>query len=104
MNKLNTISTINANPMSGGKWVLAAALTVTLLAGCGGGGSGSDAGGSGGSGGGGGEATQAGGIDKNVSDMIAFMKGLIARDENSEVVDINPLSMAVDNSGDPAPM
>jgi len=96
MNKLNTI---NANPTSSGKWVLAAALTVTLLAGCGGGGGSRDAGG-----GGGGEDTQANGIDKNVSAMIAFMKGLIGRDENSEVVDINPLSLAVDDSGDPAPL
>lgn len=82
MNKLNTISTINT---SSGKWVLAAALTLTLLAGCGGGGGG-----------------QARGIDQNVSDLIVYMKGLIAMDENSEVVDINPLSLVVDNSGDPA--
>ena len=85
MNKLNTIST------SSGKWVLAAALSLTLLAGCG-------------SGGGDGESAQARGIDQNVSDLIVYMKGLIALDENSDVVDINPLTLAVDNPGDPAPL
>ena len=88
MNKLNTIHTI---PTSSGKWVLAAALSVSLLAGCG-------------SGGGDGESAQARGIDQNVSDLIVYMKGLIALDENSEVVDINPLTLVVDNSGDPAPL
>ena len=88
MNKLNTIST------SSGKWVLAAALSLTLLAGCG----------SGGGDGSGGESAQARGIDQNVSDLIVYMKGLIALDENSEVVDVNPLTLVVDNSGDPAPL
>ena len=88
MNKLNTINTIHT---SSGKWVLAAALSLTLLAGCG-------------SGGGDGESAQARGIDQNVSDLIAYMKGLIALDENSEVVDINPLTLVVDNSEDPAPL
>ena len=91
MNKLNTIPAITT---SSGKWVLAAALSVTLLAGCGsGGGDGSS-----------GEATQARGIDQNVSDLIVYMKGLIGMDENSEVVDINPLTLAVDNAGEPAPL
>ena len=88
MNKLNTIPAINTGS---GKWLLAAALSVSLLAGCG-------------SGGGDGESTQARGIDQNVSDLIAYMKGLIATDENSEVVDINPLTLAVDEAGDPAPL
>ena len=88
MNKLNTIPAINT---SSGKWVLAAALSMTLLAGCG-------------SGGGDGESTQARGIDQNVSDLIVYMKGLIGMDENSEVVDINPLTLAVDNAGEPAPL
>ena len=91
MNKLNTINTINTIHTSSGKWVLAAALSLTLLAGCG-------------SGGGDGESAQARGIDQNVSDLIVYMKGLIALDENSEVVDINPLTLVVDNSGDPAPL
>ena len=88
MNKLNTIHTINT---SSGKWVLAAALSMTLLAGCG-------------SGGGDGESTQARGIDQNVSDLIVYMKGLIAMDENSDAVDTNPLTLVVDNAGDPAPL
>ena len=88
MNKLNTINTIHT---SSGKWVLAAALSLTLLAGCG-------------SGGGDGESAQARGIDQNVSDLIVYMKGLIALDENSEVVDVNPLTLVVDNSGEPAPL
>ena len=88
MNKLNTIPAI---PTSSGKWVLAAALSLTLLAGCG-------------SGGGDGESTQARGIDQNVSDLIVYMKGLIAMDENSDAVDTNPLTLVVDNAGDPAPL
>ena len=88
MNKLNTIPAINTGS---GKWLLAAALSVSLLAGCG-------------SGGGDGESTQARGIDQNVSDLIAYMKGLIATDENSDVVDVNPLTLAVDNAGEPAPL
>ena len=84
MNKLNTIETVRT---SQGKWVLAAALTVTLVAGCGDGG---------------GLSAEARGIDQNSSDLIAYMKGLIAMDENSDAVDINPLTLVVDNSGDPA--
>ena len=91
MNKLNTIPAINT---SSGKWLLAAALSVSLLAGCG----------SGGGDGSGGEATQPSDISKNVSDLIVFMKGLIGMDENGEVVDINPLTLAVDDAGDPAPL
>lgn len=87
MNKLSTSNTISA---STGKWVLHAALVGALLAGCGGGG--------------GGESTEARGINQNANDLIVYMKGLIALDENSEVVDINPLTLAVDNSGDAAPL
>jgi hypothetical protein len=90
MNKRNTIPTVSHGTARAGKWVLAAAVAGALLAGCGGGG--------------GGETTEARGIDQNVSDLIVYMKGLIALDENSEVVDINPLTLVVDNSGDPAPL
>ena len=90
MNKLNTIPVINT---SSGKWLLAAALSVSLLAGCGSGG-----------GDGSGDATQASDISKNVSDLIAYMKGMLVVGENSEVVDINPLTLAVDNAGEPAPL
>ena len=95
MNKLNTIPAINTGS---GKWLLAAALSVSLLAGCGsGGGDGS------GDGSGGGSA-QASDISKNVSDLIAYMKGMLGMDENGEVVDINPLTLAVDDAGEPAPL
>jgi hypothetical protein len=86
MNKRNTIQTIKA------KWVLGAVVTAALLAGCGGGGGG----------GGGGESTEARGINQNSKDLMDFMKGLIATDENSEVVDTNPLTLVMDNSGDAA--
>jgi hypothetical protein len=89
MNKLNTIPTVRTSFASTGKWVLAATLTGALVAGCGGGG-------------GGGGTTEARGIDQNSSDLIVFMKGLIATDENSEAVDINPLTLVMDNSGDAA--
>ena len=94
MNKVSTSNTISTINTGSGKWLLAAALSVSLLAGCG----------SGGGDGSGGEAAQARGIDQNVSDLIAYMKGLIATDENSEVVDVNPLTLAVDNAGEPAPL
>ena len=95
MNKLHTIKTVNSGS---GKWLLAAALSVSLLAGCGSGG-GDDS-----SSGGGGQGAPVSDISKNVSDLIAYMKGLIATDENGEVVDINPLTLAVDNAGEPAPL
>jgi len=65
-------------------------LIAALVTGCGGSG--------------GGESAEARGIDKNSSDLVAFMKGLIAADENSDVVDINPLTLVADDSGDPAPL
>ena len=95
MNKLNTINTI---PTSSGKWVLAAALSLTLLAGCGSGGDGN------GNGGGGGQGAPVSDISKNVGDLIAYMKGMLGMDENGEVVDINPLTLAVDDMGEPAPL
>ena len=95
MNKLNTIPVINT---SSGKWLLAAALSVSLLAGCGSGGDGN------GNGGGGGQGAPVSDISKNVSDLIAYMKGMLGMDENGEVVDINPLTLAVDNAGDPTPL
>ena len=95
MNKLNTIPVINT---SSGKWLLAAALSVSLLAGCGSGGDGN------GNGGGGGQGAPVSDISKNVGDLIAYMKGMLGMDENSDAVDINPLTLAVDNSGDPTPL
>ena len=95
MNKLNTIPVINT---CSGKWLLAAALSVSLLAGCGSGGDGN------GNGGGGGQGAPVSDISKNVSDLIAYMKGLLVTDENGDAVDINPLTLAVDNAGEPAPL
>jgi hypothetical protein len=89
MNNLNTSNISNAISASTAKWVLHAALMGALLAGCGGGG-------------GGGESTEARGIDQNSKDLMDFMKGLIATDENSEAVDTNPLTLVMDNSGDAA--
>ena len=95
MNKLNTIPVINT---SSGKWLLAAALSVSLLAGCGSGGDGN------GNGGGGGQGAPVSDISKNVGDLIAYMKGMLGMDENGDAVDINPLTLAVDNAGEPAPL
>lgn len=95
MNKLHTINTVHSGS---GKWLLAAALSVSLLAGCGSGGDGN------GNGGGGGQGAPVSDISKNVSDLIAYMKGMLGMDENGEVVDINPLTLAVDDAGEPAPL
>jgi hypothetical protein len=91
MNNLNTSNTGNTSntiSASTAKWLLHAALVGALLAGCGGGG--------------GGDSNEARGIDKSSSDLMVFMKGLIAMDENSEAVDTNPLTLVMDNSGDSA--
>ena len=100
MNKLHTIPVINT---SSGKWLLAAALSVSLLAGCGSGGGDGNGNGNG-NGNGGGQGAPVSDISKNVGDLIAYMKGMLGMDENGEVVDINPLTLAVDNAGDPAPL
>ena len=73
--------------------VLASALAAGALAGCGGDG---DSGSSSGS--------ADSGIGQNVSDLIAYMKALIATGENGDAVDVNALSLAVDESGDAAPL
>lgn len=73
--------------------VLASALAAGALAGCGGDGDSGSGSGSAGS-----------GIGQNVSDLIAYMKALIATDENGDAVDVNALSLAVDESGDAAPL
>lgn len=94
MNKLHTINTVHSGS---GKWLLAAALSVSLLAGCGSGGDGNGNGG-------GGQGAPVSDISKNVGDLIAYMKGMLGMDENGEVVDINPLTLAVDDAGEPAPL
>ena len=63
-------------------------LAAALLAGCGGGGGG---------------GTAAEDISQNTSDLLAYMNRLIAgTDETSEPVDINALTLAVDDAGEPA--
>ncbi len=72
--------------------VLASALAAGALAGCGGDGD------SGTGSAGGGQS----GIGQNVNDLIAYMNALIATDENGDPVDVNALSLAVDDAGDAA--
>ena len=62
-------------------------LAAALMAGCGGGGGG----------------TAAEDISQSTSDLLAYMNRLIAgTDETSEPVDINALTLAVDDAGEPA--
>ncbi|CDS50516.1 hypothetical protein [Polaromonas sp. CG9_12] len=69
-----------------------AALSAALLAGCGGN---SDDHGAGG----GGSAGQ------TITDVVAYINGLIAGNgENTDPIDINPLTLAVDDNADPAPL
>lgn len=75
--------------------VLASALAAGALAGCGGDGD---------SGSGSSSGSAGSGIGQNVSDLIAYMKALIATGENGDAVDVNALSLAVDESGDAAPL
>ncbi|MGH8829898.1 MAG: hypothetical protein ACREXV_02260 [Polaromonas sp.] len=70
-----------------------AVLAAALLAGCGGGG-------------GGGVAFDSGAdVGQSVMRTIAFINNLIANNsENSDPIDINPLTLAVDDSADPTPL
>ena len=72
------------------KWLSAAALAAVFLAGCGGGG------------GGGGGAS----IENSTTALFKYVSGLIASstDETSDPVDINGLTLAVDDSADPMPV
>ncbi len=71
------------------KWLLAAALGAALVVGCGGGG-------------GGGGAVSAD-ISQSVSALLAYANDLIAgTSENGELVDVNALSLAADDGGEPA--
>lgn len=82
MNKLNS------------KLMLTAVLAAALLAGCGGGG-----------GGGGVTVDPATETGQSVMKTIAFIKSLIANNgENSDPIDINPLTLAVDDSAEPTPL
>jgi hypothetical protein len=77
--------------------MLAAVLSAALVAGCGGGG--------GGGGGGGVAATPAPDIGQSTTALVAFMNAQIAAtDEISDPVDINALTLAVDDSAEPVPL
>jgi hypothetical protein len=68
----------------------ASVLAAALLVGCGGGG-------------GGGGGTPAEDISQSTSDLLAFMNRLIAgTDETSDPIDINALTLAVDDTAEPA--
>ena len=75
------------------KLIPAALLSAALVGGCGGGG------------GGGGSAQAAPDIGQSVTAMIAFVSSLIAgTDETSDPIDVNALSLAVDDKAEPAPL
>ena len=68
------------------KVIHAAVLSAILLAGCGGGG--------------GGEGAAAPDIGQSVTALLDFMTNLIAGSENGDLVDVNALTLAVDDTGD----
>lgn len=71
------------------KWLVPAALAAVFLAGCGGGG-------------GGGGAS----VGNSTSALFNYVNGLIASntDETSDPVDINELTLAMDDTEDPKPV
>ncbi len=69
------------------KLIHAAVLSAVLLAGCGGGGGGEPA-----------AATPD--IAQSVTALLDFMTNLIAGSENGDLVDVNALTLAVDDAGD----
>ena len=74
------------------KLLAGAALSAALLAGC--------------SGGGGGGATVAppSGMAQTITSVVEFIKNLIASNgENTDPIDINALTLAVDDTAEPAP-
>ena len=83
------------------KWMLAAVLATTVLAGCGGGG---------------GAAAPlpvvlppvtpvaAPTISNSISALFAYVLGLIDGSESSDLVDVNALTLATDDSSDAAPL
>ena len=74
------------------KLVAGAALSAALLAGCGGGG-----------GGGGGQPP--GPVAQTITDVAGFIQNLIASNgANTAPIDINPLTLAVDNNAEPKPV
>ena len=88
------------------KLAATAALTAALLAGCGG-----DSGGGGGGGVGGGGGGTAG-FDANGSalpsasaiEVVTYLNSVIALGENTEPIDINSVTLATDDTSEPAPI
>lgn len=76
-------------PKLNSKWLVPAALAALVLAGCGGGG-------------GGGAVS----VGNSTSALFNYVNGLIASstDETSDPVDINSLTLAVDDTADPMPV
>ena len=71
-----------------------AALSAALLAGCGG--SNDDHGANGG-------GAPPGPVAQTISDVVAYINGLIGGD-SAEPVDINPLTLVANDSAEPAPL
>jgi len=80
--------TFNARLMAG------AALSAALLAGCGG--NNDDHGASG---------PPPGPVAQTITDVVGYINRLIASNgENSDPIDINPLTLAADDTSEPAPL
>ena len=80
----------------------AAALSAALLAGCGGS---NDDNNSSGSGSGSGSGGQQGAGARTVTDVVAFINGLIGgTSDSAEPVDIDGLTLTADNGADSAPL
>ena len=78
------------------KWLITAALSAALLAGCGGGGDSS------GSGGGGFAVSD---IGQNINTVFEYISRLIASNgENTDAVDINGFTLATDETSSPTPL
>ena len=76
------------------KLMAGAALSAALLAGCGGSGGGYDAG-----------AQPPGPVAQTITDVAGFIQNLIANNgANTAPIDINPLTLAVDNNAEPKPV
>lgn len=70
-----------------------AALSAALLAGCGDGGSHH------------GEVPPPGPVSQTITDVVAYLNKLIAGTaDNTEPVDTNPLTLATDDTSEPAPL
>ena len=80
--------TFNARLMAG------AALSAALLAGCGGNNDDHGAGG-----------PPPGPVAQTITDVVGYINGLIASNgENTDPVDVNPLTLAADDTSEPAPL